>query len=86
MPAIIVPWAESADDHQTDNARILGDVGAAVVVAEPDLDAQRLAALVADLAADQDQLIAMGRAAFGAGDAHRSGRLVVSIEEVAARR
>ena len=30
LPSILVPWAGSADDHQTDNARILADVGAAV--------------------------------------------------------
>ena len=86
MPAIIVPWAGSADDHQTDNARILGDVGAARVVAESDLDAQRLADLVVELVGDREHLEEMAHAAHDAGTAHRSGRLVAVIEEVAARR
>jgi UDP-N-acetylglucosamine--N-acetylmuramyl-(pentapeptide) pyrophosphoryl-undecaprenol N-acetylglucosamine transferase len=83
MPAIIVPWAASADDHQTDNARILGDVGAAVVVAERELSAARLSELVADLADDRTALEEMARAAHEAGAAHRSGRLADVIEEVA---
>src|SRR5690606_1924343 len=33
-PAILVPWAGSADDHQTDNVRWLSEVGGAVLLAE----------------------------------------------------
>ena len=86
MPAVIVPWAASADDHQSDNARILGDVGAAVVLAERELSAARLSALVADFAYDRTALAEMARAARDAGAAHRSGRLADVIEEVASVR
>jgi UDP-N-acetylglucosamine--N-acetylmuramyl-(pentapeptide) pyrophosphoryl-undecaprenol N-acetylglucosamine transferase len=86
MPAIIIPWAASADDHQTDNARILGDVGAAVVVAESDLTAAGLATTVSGLAGDREALDQMAEAAHAAGAAHRSGRLAALIEEVAAQR
>lgn len=84
MPAIIVPWAASADDHQTDNARILGDVGGAVVLDERDLTASRLRDLVAGLADDPNALEEIARGARDAGEAHRSGRLADLIEEVAA--
>ena len=83
MPAIIVPWAASADDHQSDNARILGEVGAAVVVAESEFTAQRLSDLVVGFADDPASLHDMARAAREAGAAHRSGRLADVIEEVA---
>jgi UDP-N-acetylglucosamine--N-acetylmuramyl-(pentapeptide) pyrophosphoryl-undecaprenol N-acetylglucosamine transferase len=86
VAAVIVPWAASADDHQSDNARILGDVGAAVVVAERDLSGRRLTDIVVDLIDDPRALAEISAAAFAAGEAHRSGRLVALIEDVAARR
>ena len=33
VPSILVPWPGAAEDHQTDNARSLADVGAAVLLA-----------------------------------------------------
>lgn len=86
MPAVIVPWAASADDHQTDNASILGDLRAAIVLTEADLDPARLAAIVSELAADPESLQAMAAAAFDAGAVHRSGRLAELIERTAANR
>ena len=41
IPAILVPWAASAEDHQTLNVRWLADQGAAVLLAEGDLGAAR---------------------------------------------
>lgn len=86
VPAVIVPWAASADDHQSDNARILGSVGAAVVLPEVELTAQRLATLVTEFVADPESLREMAAAAYSAGQAHRSGRLCALIDEVAAQR
>jgi len=85
-PAIIVPWAGATDDHQTDNARVLSDVGAAVLMPEAELSTARLTEEVTRLIADPEALETMGRAAYDAGEAHRSGRLALLIEEVAARR
>jgi len=85
MPAIIVPWAGSADDHQSDNARILGDGGAAIVITEDLLSARALAEAVTDLIDDPVRLGEMAAAAHDAGAPQRSGRLAALIEEVAAR-
>ncbi len=85
MPAIIVPWAGAADDHQTDNARVLGDVGAAIVLAETDLTPRALTDKVTALIEHPRMLDDLASAAFTAGEAHRSGRLVALIEAVAAR-
>jgi UDP-N-acetylglucosamine--N-acetylmuramyl-(pentapeptide) pyrophosphoryl-undecaprenol N-acetylglucosamine transferase len=41
--AILVPFAGAADDHQTANARILADAGAAEIIAEDDRTSERLA-------------------------------------------
>lgn len=84
MPAVIVPWAGSADDHQSDNARVLGSAGAAVVVSDTELSAQVLADLVVKYIDDPTALGALADAAHAAGDAHRSGRLISLIESVAA--
>jgi len=37
VPAIFVPYPHAADDHQTFNAKILTDKGAAIVIADQDL-------------------------------------------------
>ena len=86
MPAVIVPWAGAADNHQADNARILGDAGAAIVVSETELTAERLATIVAGFADDRESLAPYAAAAAEAGQPHRSGRLVAVIEEVAVGR
>ncbi|HRE03703.1 MAG TPA: glycosyltransferase, partial [Ilumatobacteraceae bacterium] len=85
-PAIVVPWAGAADDHQTDNAAVLGDVGGAIVRSEADLVSRGLLGDVDALIGDPERLAAIGAAAFAAGDAHRSGRLTDLIERVAAAR
>jgi UDP-N-acetylglucosamine--N-acetylmuramyl-(pentapeptide) pyrophosphoryl-undecaprenol N-acetylglucosamine transferase len=42
-PAVLVPFAAAADNHQELNARALVDAGAAVMILEPELDGERLA-------------------------------------------
>jgi UDP-N-acetylglucosamine--N-acetylmuramyl-(pentapeptide) pyrophosphoryl-undecaprenol N-acetylglucosamine transferase len=83
VPSILVPWPGAAADHQTGNARVLADVGASVLLPEPELTAARLDAVVDRLRREPAQLEAMSAAARAAGEIHRSGRLASLIEEVA---
>jgi UDP-N-acetylglucosamine--N-acetylmuramyl-(pentapeptide) pyrophosphoryl-undecaprenol N-acetylglucosamine transferase len=85
VPAIVVPWPGAAENHQLDNARTLSDVHAAILLEQHDLSARRLADEVLRLRADHAALDALAARARAAGEAHRSGRLVALIEEVAAR-
>ncbi len=85
VPAIIIPWSGAAEDHQTLNAAILGDVGAAVVLSDAQLTRSRLCDEVAMLIDDRQRLRTMASKAFAAGAAHRSGRLAELIDEVATR-
>jgi UDP-N-acetylglucosamine--N-acetylmuramyl-(pentapeptide) pyrophosphoryl-undecaprenol N-acetylglucosamine transferase len=62
LPAILVPYPHAAADHQTGNARWMADAGAALVIADADLTAERLAGTVAELLADGERLAAMARA------------------------
>ncbi|HET9481452.1 MAG TPA: UDP-N-acetylglucosamine--N-acetylmuramyl-(pentapeptide) pyrophosphoryl-undecaprenol N-acetylglucosamine transferase, partial [Candidatus Polarisedimenticolia bacterium] len=61
-PAVLVPFAGAAHDHQTWNARKLADAGAAVMIAEKDLSGATLASTIVDLLADRERLAAMSRA------------------------
>jgi UDP-N-acetylglucosamine--N-acetylmuramyl-(pentapeptide) pyrophosphoryl-undecaprenol N-acetylglucosamine transferase len=62
-PALLVPSPNVTADHQSANARHLERAGAAVVVADADLTAERLDAEVRALLADPARLAAMGEAA-----------------------
>ncbi len=80
-PAILVPWANAAEDHQTDNVRWLAEREAAVLLPEADLD--RLGDEIERLRHDDAARTALGAAAAERGEVHRSGALARLIERVA---
>jgi len=43
VASVLVPYPHAVDDHQTANARFLADAGAAILVPESELSAERLA-------------------------------------------
>jgi UDP-N-acetylglucosamine--N-acetylmuramyl-(pentapeptide) pyrophosphoryl-undecaprenol N-acetylglucosamine transferase len=61
-PAVLVPYPHATGDHQTTNARWMSDAGAAVVIADAELDGPRLARTVGELLGDRSRLAAMRRA------------------------
>lgn len=63
VAAILVPYPHAVDDHQSANARVLVDVGAAQLIDEAALDASDLAARIRVLAADPARRLAMAVAA-----------------------
>lgn len=64
-PAILVPYPFAANDHQTYNARVLADAGAAVLCPDHALQSDWLAAALKDLFHDPERLAGMGQAAAG---------------------
>src|SRR3989454_9183328 len=66
-PAILVPFPFAADDHQTVNAQSLVEAGAALLMPEKDLTAQKLAAAVRGVEGDRSRLQRMARARGGLG-------------------
>lgn len=58
-PALLVPFPHAADDHQTHNAASLVEAGAAVVVAEGELEGDRLVRELVGLLGDRSRLAAM---------------------------
>ncbi|MET7414530.1 UDP-N-acetylglucosamine--N-acetylmuramyl-(pentapeptide) pyrophosphoryl-undecaprenol N-acetylglucosamine transferase [Streptomyces rubiginosohelvolus] len=63
VPAVLVPYPHAPGDHQTHNARVLSDAGAAHLVPDAETTADRLADILDPLLADPARLAVMGRAA-----------------------
>jgi UDP-N-acetylglucosamine--N-acetylmuramyl-(pentapeptide) pyrophosphoryl-undecaprenol N-acetylglucosamine transferase len=61
-PAILVPFPFAADDHQTVNARSVVEAGAALLLPERELTAEKLASEVRALEGDRNRLAHMSRA------------------------
>ncbi|MFE5193250.1 glycosyltransferase [Streptomyces sp. NPDC056601] len=83
VPAVLVPYPHAPGDHQTHNARVLSDAGAAHLVPDGETTAERLAALVEPLLADPSRLAAMGRAADPGNHAHAADLLAAKVISLA---
>lgn len=79
-PAILIPFAAAAGDHQTANARGLVAAGAAVMIPESRLDAALLAGHVAAVLDDPALARRMAGAALGCGMPDATARLVRLVE------
>lgn len=66
-PAILIPYPFAAADHQTGNARALAHRGAALLLPQVDLTAERLARVIGDLLADRERLLTMAATARSLG-------------------
>jgi UDP-N-acetylglucosamine--N-acetylmuramyl-(pentapeptide) pyrophosphoryl-undecaprenol N-acetylglucosamine transferase len=61
-PAVLVPYPHAAAGHQESNAAWMAEAGAATVIRDEELDAERLAAEIGALIHDQGRLAAMAAA------------------------
>ncbi|PWB59647.1 MAG: undecaprenyldiphospho-muramoylpentapeptide beta-N-acetylglucosaminyltransferase [Nitrosomonadales bacterium] len=59
--SVLVPYPHAVDDHQTTNARFLSDSGAAVLMQQTELTAEKLATLLQELT--REKLLAMSKKA-----------------------
>ena len=66
LPSVLVPLPTAADDHQTENARHLVDLGAALMLPEKDLTPESLAVLLQGLLENPARLDAMSQASAAA--------------------
>jgi UDP-N-acetylglucosamine--N-acetylmuramyl-(pentapeptide) pyrophosphoryl-undecaprenol N-acetylglucosamine transferase len=65
MASILVPFPYAVDDHQTANARFLADKGAAILVPQSEMTAEKLATLIRSL--DRVKLLDMAKKARALG-------------------
>ena len=85
-PAVLVPYPHATADHQSKNASWMAAAGAAVVVADADLDGRLLGGLVRELLADEPRLARMAAASRAAGRPDATRRVADEVESLLARR
>ena len=82
-PAILVPYAAAAADHQTANARGLVTAGGAIRIPESKLDAASLSAQIAAVLDDPKGAGLMAQAALSQGLPDAPQKLADLVEELA---
>ena len=85
LPSVLVPLPHSPSDHQTKNALVLAEAGAAVVVADSQLPGERLAEVVEPLLSEPVLRASMGQAASRLGRRDAADQ-IASLAEAVARR
>jgi UDP-N-acetylglucosamine--N-acetylmuramyl-(pentapeptide) pyrophosphoryl-undecaprenol N-acetylglucosamine transferase len=81
--AILVPFPAAVDDHQTHNAQYLVRESAAVLIPDPQLTAERLAAELQPLCAGRGKLLAMAERARLLAKPGAADELAASCLEIA---
>ena len=82
-PAILIPFAAAAGDHQTANARALVAAGAAVRIPESKLEPDVLSEHIRLILTSPDGALQMARNALACGMPDATERLVHLVEELA---
>lgn len=79
-PSILIPFPFAADDHQTRNAEIFAAAGAAVLIQERDLDAEKLASMATSILRDLPTYKRMAKAARALAVPDAAQRVCTAIE------
>jgi UDP-N-acetylglucosamine--N-acetylmuramyl-(pentapeptide) pyrophosphoryl-undecaprenol N-acetylglucosamine transferase len=83
-PSILTPLKIAADDHQSFNAKLLSDVGAAAVALEDELTADSLAGALNALLKDPERLSRMAAAARSVAQPDAAEKLADLVEKTGA--
>ena len=84
VASLLVPFPHAVDDHQTRNAEVLVDAGAAQLVAEGEGFIERIGARLDELDSDRSRLLKMAMAARGLARPNAVARIADICIEVAA--
>jgi UDP-N-acetylglucosamine--N-acetylmuramyl-(pentapeptide) pyrophosphoryl-undecaprenol N-acetylglucosamine transferase len=87
VASILVPFPFAVDDHQTHNARFLSERGAAILLPQTELSAEKLAQLLRDMVNDEqgrEKLAAMAQQARNIAKADAAQRVAQVCAELAA--
>jgi UDP-N-acetylglucosamine--N-acetylmuramyl-(pentapeptide) pyrophosphoryl-undecaprenol N-acetylglucosamine transferase len=82
-PAILIPYPHATADHQTANARWMADGGAAIVIPDGELTAERLGDEVSALLTDEDRRRQMASAARRLAKPNAAQRIANEVLEAA---
>jgi UDP-N-acetylglucosamine--N-acetylmuramyl-(pentapeptide) pyrophosphoryl-undecaprenol N-acetylglucosamine transferase len=78
-PAILIPYPHATADHQSTNARWMEEGGAAVLIADSELDAERLRLEAEALLADAAHLERMAAASLALARPDAAGRIAAEV-------
>jgi UDP-N-acetylmuramate--alanine ligase len=84
--SVLIPWKQSAENHQFFNAKWLGDSGGAIVLDEDAVSKLEICAVVIALIDNREKLHEMNQRAREAGTLHRDSGLVQLISSVASNK
>ena len=84
--SVLIPWKQSAENHQFFNANWLGDSGGAIVLDEDAVSKLEICAAVIALLDNREKLHEMNQRAREAGTLHRDSGLVQLISSVASNK
>jgi UDP-N-acetylglucosamine--N-acetylmuramyl-(pentapeptide) pyrophosphoryl-undecaprenol N-acetylglucosamine transferase len=83
VASLMIPYPHAVDDHQTANARFLSDRDAALLIPQPQLDAQGLATLLGGL--DRARLLAIAQNARALARPDAAASVADACEAIAKR-
>lgn len=83
VPSVLVPYPFATADHQTTNAHLLTDAGAAVMFKDADIDGRPFADELLGLIADPARRAQMHEAARGLNQAEAAEHLADELERIA---
>ena len=81
VPSILVPYPTAADDHQTRNAEIFSQAGAAILMPESQLNATTLVEAVGSILSDPKKKAAMVKAANALAVRDSAAKIANIVEE-----
>lgn len=81
-PAVFIPFPYATENHQEYNARVLGDVGAAIVILDKELNSQELNKTINEMIQNKAQLNIMGQNAEKVEVKNVEERIYNEIEKV----
>lgn len=85
-PAIFIPFPQAADDHQRRNAEAIAEAGAAMLIPQAELSAQRLEQLLVELMGDRERLRKMSESARALSHHDAAGRVANMVAELAEKK
>jgi UDP-N-acetylglucosamine--N-acetylmuramyl-(pentapeptide) pyrophosphoryl-undecaprenol N-acetylglucosamine transferase len=80
LPSVLIPYPAAADDHQSFNARIFEQAGAARVLVESKTSPEALHQVVSEILTDPAKKTAMAEAARGLAGNDAAKRVAEEIE------
>lgn len=82
-PSVLVPYPYAAADHQTTNAKVLADQGAALLLPQQDLSGVTLTSLLSKLLDDRTTLLRMAQIAHSFGQPKAVDNLLAECRNIA---